>query len=777
MDTNRQRRLIRDLSHIDLDPDTHRHVDLPQALSTFVGRERELEAVVELLGTPHVRIVTMTGVGGVGKTRLSLQALSMLERVYPDGITYVPLAPVGDPALVPALVAGALGVPDDPRLPLAERLHAFLDGKMLLLVLDNVEHLPGVASFIADILAGARDFQVLCTSRSRLGISGEHLVPVAPLEPGDAHELFLQRGRAVEPQFVPGPSQAAVIDRICERLDNVPLAIELAAARVDVLPLRAILERLDHSLSFLVDGPLDAPVRQRTMRDTIAWSYDLLAPDVQRCLRRLATFPGGFSLDGASAVVGDTPDVLPAITMLHGSGLVRRKADFGNEPRYQMLETIRAFGLELLRAMGEDESTCRNLAAWMTELVEAQVRKCDGPELRIAHDLLEMELDNCRAALAWALDAGEASLAIRIAGGLWRNWWYGRVTGGRPWHDRVTEGRTWLDRALALRDGQPAFVLVDALAGAGHLARMQGDVATAEAWGEELLVRSRVEGCAYGIFWALHLLGWVAEAHRHDLKAQHLYEESISIAPRVRDPDNHAAMSLVRLSGIAERAGKLERAAAGFEEALVHYRACGNPAGIATAAFNLGRVMRKLGKSHQAAQLLHESAAGYERQRDLGGVHASLVELSLAALGTNQVTAAIRLLAQAETFPGHPDCRPAFDTALATATSLEAEPAFGDAWQAGQAMTWAETYADVGTLVASMAGDASPVTATEVAGLSLRELDVLRLVTVGHSNRTIADMLSISQRTVENHVQHILDKLGLDSRTAAAAWAVRNGLA
>nr|MBA2468412.1 hypothetical protein [Chloroflexia bacterium] len=629
---------------------------------------------------------------------------------------------------------------------------------------------------VAELLTQHPALKILCTSRTRLGLSGEHVYPLASLEADDAVQLFTQHVRARDERFDLATGDRPTVAAICDRLDRLPLAIELAAARVATLPLDALLDRLDRRLPLLSGGPRDAPERQRTMRDTIDWSYGLLTEDEQVAFRRLSICVGGFTLDAAGAIARDGADALDIVEALVANSLVIRTQSGFGKLRFLMLETIREFALSQLREVGNYATVCQTHADWFMRMAESEVPNFDGPGLRVAHDRVEADLDNCRAALAWTLEAGEAETGIRLAGALWRIWWYGHVNGGRPWSERVAEGRSWLDRTLAFRNGLPVTVLADAMAGAGHLARFQDDLGQGEALGEELLGRSRTEDHAYGQFWALHLLGWLAEGRGQVAEARRLYGEALAVAPAIRNPENHSAMTLVRMSGIADREGDLRSAAEGFDRAYAFYRKCGNPAGIATSAFNLGRVMRKRGNPKQASILLGEGLLGFQGQRDLGGIHASLVELALVALDTKCVGQAVRLLSMAQGYPGHPDCQPAYDRALTSATAQVSGPQFAGSWQAGQQMSWDEVVALIGTLAADPGEPVGVGQATPTHGLSPREIDVLRLLVDGHANRAIGDLLSISERTVEAHVQHILAKLNLESRTSAATWAVRNGL-
>ncbi len=723
-----------------------RIVHLPRPLTRFIGRARDIEAVSDLCLRDGIQLLTVTGPGGVGKTRLAIEVAARIADAFDDGVVFVSLAALRDPDLVPITMAQALSITSVAGQSLDERLRAFLHHKRLLLVIDNVEHLLTAAPTLSDMVAHHPGLKILCTSRTRLTLSGEQQFSLSSLTSGDARELFVQQARAKDARFTTANETAPIIDAICGRLDGLPLAIELAAARTTTLPLSSILDRLDHRLPLLTGGPRDTPERQRTMHNAIAWSHDLLVPEEQAAFRRLSVCVGGFTLEAAATIGNGGEDALDLVDSLVARSLVERAPEAVGQPRFTMLETIREFALDRLREAGEDARIGQTHARWFMSMAESEIPNFDGPGLRDAHDRVEADLDNCRAALAWTIETGDAETGIRLAGALWRTWWYGHVTGGRPWSERVAEGRSWLAQALAFRNGLPASVLVEAMAGAGHMARFQGDLDQGQGLGEELLARSRAEDHAYGQYWALHLLGWLAESRGHDAEARRLYSESLVVAPLVRNPENHSAMSLVRLSGIADREGDLRSAAEGFGEAHAFYLTCGKPAGIATAAFNLGRVMRKQGDPERAATLLGEALRGFQGQRDLGGVHASLVELALVALGTGRVGQAVHLLSVAQAYPGHPDCQPVHDRALADAAAQLPEPQFSDSWRAGQHLSWDEAMSAIASLAgASHASPAALYTVQERGnGLTPREREVLRLLAEGRSNRAIGEALSIS---------------------------------
>ena len=457
---------------------------LPHSLTSFLGREREVAIVAALLNRPEVRLLTLTGPGGAGKTRLALRVAEESAAHFADGVAFVPLAAVVRPELVLQSIAQALGVREGGERPLLDRLVAALRERRSLLVLDNYEHVRPAAPLVTTMLLGCPDLTVLVTSRTTLHLSGEHTFPVPPLTlpeaagPGtaavanhyEAVQLFVARAQAIQPEFILSDDNAGAIAEICQRLDGLPLAIELAAARSSVLSPEAMLARLQGRLPFLIGGPQDVPPRLRTMRDAIAWSYDLLRPNEQRLFSRLAVFAGGFTL-GAAIVAAGAADperdaVLDAVATLVDASLVRQTGGRG-EPRYEMLETIREYGRERLVAMGVEEETRHAHLAWVLEFVETiWPPRTAAPTAFPALGELDRERANIRAALAWAIARADAAGALRLTSALAEYW---QLRGD------FTEGRDWLRQALHLGDGPPQL-RASAQYGAAILADSQGDL-------------------------------------------------------------------------------------------------------------------------------------------------------------------------------------------------------------------------------------------------------------------------------------------------------------
>jgi predicted ATPase/class 3 adenylate cyclase/DNA-binding CsgD family transcriptional regulator len=568
--------------------DRHTH-NLPVQLTSFIGREKEVAKVSQLLLRDDVRLLTLTGPGGIGKTRLGLQVAAELSDHFADGVFFVNLAPIGDPALVLPTIAQTLGVQESATRPMLDILQAVLLEKQMLLVLDNFEQVVGAAVEVAALLARCPRLKVLVTSRATLHLSGEHQFPVTPLtlpDPGhppdlialsqyEAVALFIARATAARPEFQVTNATATAIAEICVRLDGLPLAIELAAARITLLPPQALLARLGQRLALLTGGVRDAPARQHTLRSTIAWSYDLLEDEEQRLFRRLCVFVGGMTLsavEAVSAALGEeSGSVLDGIASLIDKSLLRQSEPHGEQPRFVMLETIREYGWEALSASGEAETTRQAHAAYYLALAKEAAPKLLGPQLAQWMRWLELEHDNLRAAMNWLLERGEAAMALRMGAALALFW---------ELHYSFHEGWNVLSRALEASEEVPERVRARGLVAAGWMALRLGHFERAEMLCQESLALFRSIGDRAGMGHAVFLLAQSADERGDVVAALSRYKESI-VLNREASNKTLIAWSLILEAYVALFQGEYAGARAGIEESLALFREMSNPYGTA----------------------------------------------------------------------------------------------------------------------------------------------------------------------------------------------------
>lgn len=625
---------------------------LPIPTDRFIGRELDIAAITSLLRDPATRLVTLTGPGGTGKTRLTIQVAHRLQTNFPDGIAFISLAAIRDHTLVAASIAQALGVREGGDLSAEDGLVTALGTRRVLLVLDNFEHVLPAAPVVSRILVACPNVQIVATSRVALRLSGEQRFPVAPLDPphptsglGGAHlrenpavRLFVQRARQVRPDFALTPDNASDIAMICRRLDGLPLAIELAATRIAVLPPQALLARMERMLPLLSGGARDQPERLQTMRDAISWSYDLLPAEVQHVFRQLVVFEGGFTLDAAEAVcqIAESMEDVPfnAITTLVEASLLQAQSTLADEPRYFMLETIREYGLELLAASGEEDWLRARHAAWVLAFAEASEPHIFRAAQQIWWRRIESERPNIRAALAWFEQTGDPAGAQQLAGVLTPFQW----TCGH-----LREGQDWLRRALAIPGETSATALARATWGSAVLAWFQG--AYDEAWtlAERAGTVAQEGNFPLGVAMSLHARAISAWMMGDAARAIPVGVEAIA---RMRDTGHTGllAILLCDMGMIALQSGDRERGSYWVEEGFALNRQLGNWWFIANYRSDLGFVAQSQGDLARAVQHYRESIRLF-RDLDVNWYLASpLAGLAAMAVADGRAEAAARLL-------------------------------------------------------------------------------------------------------------------------------------
>ena len=668
--------------------------NLPVQLTSFIGRTKEISEVKQLLS--QERLLTLTGPGGSGKTRLALQVAAEMIEYFRDGIFFVPLAPITDPGLVASTIAQTLGIIETAGRSIVDNLKDYLRGKSLLLFLDNFEQVILAAPLVAEILMACNELKILITSREGLRISGEHEYPVPPLALPNltqlpslesfsqyaAVELFIQRAQAVKPDFLITDDTAPALAEICNRLDGLPLAIELAAARIKLLPPRAMLARLENRLEFLTGGKRDAPARQQTLRNTIAWSFDLLNENEQKLFRRLSVFVGGCTIEAVEAVAEENPArgyILDQFGSLLDKSLLREVEGINGESRFVMLETLREFGLERLEASGEGETIRHRHASFFLDLAEQAEASLESSEQVEWMNRMEEEHDNLRAALEWSKTAeGTGEICVRLAGTLGLFWEaHGYYREGRERLSDVlltkaAQGRTaararLLARAAELAYRQSDYPATISLAGEslaicrelgdkqgaasvliklGNAATEVGDYATASGFLEEALAIWREQEDKHGIARALISLGWAALRPGDYRLANARLEEALTISRELGDTRS-IGFELSGLGEVALRQGDYVRAAQLVEESLGLRRELGSKWGVGVSLGTLGWIAICEGDWNRAVARLCESLEVRREIGDKGGSAWCLERLAEVALAKGQAEKAVRLLGAA----------------------------------------------------------------------------------------------------------------------------------
>lgn len=624
--------------------------NLPLQLTSFIGREREIEEVKEWLSV--TRLLTFTGMGGSGKTRLAIQVAADLIEDFRDGVFFVPLAPIAEPGLVAPTIAQTLGVRESTGRSILAGLKEYLQPRNILLVLDNFEQVVAAAPLLVELLAACSQLYILVTSREGLHVRGEREYPVPPLAlpsltklpplealtQNPAVELFLQRAQAVKPDFKITNETAPAIVEICYRLDGLPLAIELAAARVRLMPPREILTRLEHRLQFLTGGARDLPGRQQTLRNAIAWSYDLLNENEQELFRRLSVFVGGCTLAAAEAVAGNNPLVLDQIDSLLDKSLLRQGKSANDEPRFVMLELLREFGLEQLEASGEQETIRERHANCFLSLAGQAEARLESTEQVEWLNRMEQEHDNLRAALEWSKQADDqGELCMRLAG-LLAVFWEAR--------GHFSEGRERLSAVLAIDTARGRTAArAKLLRRAAELAYRQSDFAATKSLAESSLEIGRETGDKQGTASALVKLGDVATEVGNYAAASAHFEEALSIWRELED-QRGVARALISLGWADLRTGDYQRANVRLEEALAVHRELKDIRGIGFALSGLGEVAMRQGYYDRATQLVGESLELRRQSGNKWGVGVSLGTLGWIALRQGDLGQAVGRLAE-----------------------------------------------------------------------------------------------------------------------------------
>ncbi len=855
--------------------------NLPAQLTPFIGREAEVADVCALLRRSKVRLLTLSGTGGVGKTRLSLEVAAHLLEDFPNGIYFVSLAPLSQPDLVLPALAQTFHLKETPDwLPL-EHLKAYLHEKQLLLLLDNFEQVVAAAPLLVALLQACPMLKVLVTSRLRLRVSGEYEFTVQPFalpEPRQLPELatlmeyaavrlFVQRAQTIKPTFQLTAGNAQMIAEICVHLDGLPLGIELAAARIKLLSPQALLARLSHRLQVLTGGVQDAPVRQQTLRNTIAWSYDLLDAAEQRLFRHLSVFVGGYTLEAIEAMCAVLPDgmgqVLEGVTSLLDKSLLQQREQEGEEPRLMMLETIREYGRECLDASGEAEAVQRAHAYYYLGLAEEAKPQLKGAEQLIWLARLAREMENLRAALGWLLEHEEGELALRLSGALWWFWFM---------HGDWSEGRRWLEAALQLPSAQgltvaraaalsgvgelawslgdnPAALrqlsqsvtlsrkledepelagslgilglvlleqgeqaagqscveedltlcrrlsrtwdLVRLLLNAGLTANRQGNYLQAAAFFEEGLPLARELGDRYLIAYGLTYAGTVASQQGDDTRAVAMMQEGLTFARELGDK-RFLADGLNNLGYTVFLQGDLAQAEAMAKEALTIARELGHKPSLVTTLGTLADIVLAQGNAKQAEALYLESFSLALKDGYVVWAGYSLIGLVRVAQAQGKYVRAVRLLGAAESLIDvnkhlAPVELVAYERDVANLRAKLGEEVFAAAWAQGRSMTPEQALAaqeqaifpePVPAIPQSLTDEKSPLAPkpTYPAGLTTREMEVLRLVAQGMTNPQIAERLILSFHTVNAHVRSIYNKLNVNSRSALTRYAIERHL-
>jgi predicted ATPase/DNA-binding CsgD family transcriptional regulator len=761
----------------------------------LIGRDRELEVLRHYLLGDSVRLLTVMGPGGVGKTRLALAAARSVEGAFPDGVWFIDLVPLQDPTQIDATIAQALHlenvVPDSPR----ERVDAYLRTRRLLLVLDNFEHVLPAASRVAELVTTCPYLKVLVTSREPLNLRLEQRMILQGLAvptlarptpetvaQAPATALFLERARLVQADFAPTPEDARALAELVYRLDGMPLAIQITAARSNVLSPAAMLARLQGPALLSTEEARDVPLRHHTLRDAIEWSHALLDRGEEELFRQLGVFAGGWTLEAAEAIVQSGDPGAPlwqTLRSLVEKSLVQTEGVGGADRRYRMLETIREFALERLAASGDLDTTRQRHAAYYLALAEQADRELWGPEEQTWLRRQEQEHENFRAVLRWAGERGDGELSLRLTGALGDFWW---ILG------YLREGRRWLEQALALSPDGPPRLRAKALMGAGTLAGSLGDFATARGLLQNALELAETLHDSAATARALTLLSKVAMFENDARAAQALQERSLPFCQEVQDL-RWQAQTLVWLGWAHILLGDLDRAEATLTESLDLCRTVGNRRLAVTAMSYLALVKLKRRDDAGAAVRVAAALTAARETAQSSALWVAVTTAALVSAHRGDLDRAVSLLAAVEGWSEGtgdlllfgPESREAREEITARARQQMTDSAYRTAVAEGRALSASEAVdlAHAALEPPTRNGPARAAATGEARSpgfLSNREQAVLRLVAEGLPNKQIATALAIAERTVKTHVTSAMNKLGVDNRAHATVVAIRRGL-